>query len=132
MQRYLSRSGQGIRHAACDGRGEGREGPRNGNRPEGRLRGTRWRSWRSAVRRMDVIVEFAAKGSALAISDAGVGAAFCKAALQGACLNVFINTKSMADKEYAAELNAKADAMLEKYVHDGGGDFRRVYSARLR
>ena len=33
---------------------------------------------------IDVIVEFAAKGSALAISDAGVGAAFCKAALQGA------------------------------------------------
>lgn len=28
---------------------------------------------------LDLIVEFAAKGSALAISDAGVGAAFCKA-----------------------------------------------------
>ena len=65
---------------------------------------------------IDVIKEFAAKGSALAISDAGVGAAFCKAALQGASLNVYINTKSMANKEYAAELNAKADAMLEKYV----------------
>lgn len=63
---------------------------------------------------IDVIKEFAAKGSALAISDAGVGAAFCKAALQGASLNVYINTKSMANKEYAAELNAKADAMLEK------------------
>ena len=65
---------------------------------------------------IDVIKEFAAKGSALAISDAGVGAAFCKAALQGASLNVYINTKSMANKEYAAELNAKADAMLDKYV----------------
>ncbi|MDD2957961.1 MAG: cyclodeaminase/cyclohydrolase family protein [Lachnospiraceae bacterium] len=62
-----------------------------------------------------VIKEFAAKGSALAISDAGVGAAFCKAALKGASLNVYINTKSMTNKEYAAELNAKADAMLEKY-----------------
>ena len=31
---------------------------------------------------IDLIVEFAAKGSKLAISDAGVGAAFCKAALQ--------------------------------------------------
>ena len=40
MQRCLSRSGQGIRHAACDGGGEGREGPRNGNRPEGCLRGS--------------------------------------------------------------------------------------------
>ncbi len=60
--------------------------------------------------------EFAAKGSSLAISDAGVGVAFCKAALQGASLNVFINTKSMTDKAYAAELNKKAFEMLDKYV----------------
>ncbi len=32
---------------------------------------------------IDIIAEFAAKGSALAISDAGVGAAFCKAASKG-------------------------------------------------
>lgn len=56
---------------------------------------------------IDLIVEFAAKGSKLAISDAGVGAAFCKAALQGASLNVYINTKSMANREYAEELNKK-------------------------
>ena len=65
---------------------------------------------------IELIVEFGAKGSKLAISDAGVGAAFCKAALQGASLNVYINTKSMADREYAEELNRKADAMLEKYT----------------
>ena len=80
---------------------------------------------------LDLIVEFAAKGSALAISDAGVGAAFCKAALQGASLNVFINTKSMADKEYAAELKAKADAMLEKYTKIADDIFASV-TARLR
>ena len=55
---------------------------------------------------IELIVEFGAKGSKLAISDAGVGAAFCKAALQGASLNVYINTKSMADREYAEELFA--------------------------
>ena len=60
--------------------------------------------------------DFAAKGSSLAISDAGVGVAFCKAALQGASLNVFINTKSMTDKAYAAELNKKCFDMLDKYV----------------
>ena len=48
--------------------------------------------------------------------EAGVGAAFCKAALQGASLNVYINTKSMKNREYAEELNAKCDAMLEKYT----------------
>ena len=65
---------------------------------------------------IELIVEFGAKGSKLAISDAGVGAAFCKAALKGASLNVYINTKSMADRAYAEELNKKADAMLEKYT----------------
>ena len=64
---------------------------------------------------IELIQEFAAKGSILAISDAGVGAAFCKAALEGASLNVYINTKSMKNREYAEELNAKADAMLAKY-----------------
>ncbi|MDD2981636.1 MAG: cyclodeaminase/cyclohydrolase family protein [Hespellia sp.] len=64
---------------------------------------------------IELIVEFAAKGSALAISDAGVGAAFCAAALKGASLNVYINTKSMKNREYAEELNVKADAMLAKY-----------------
>lgn len=44
---------------------------------------------------------FAKMGSAIALSDAGVGVAFCKAALLGASLNVFINTKSMADRAYA-------------------------------
>ena len=53
--------------------------------------------------------------SAHAISDAGVGAVFCKAAQEGASLNVYINTKSMKNREYAEELNAKADAMLAKY-----------------
>ncbi len=59
--------------------------------------------------------EFAQKGSALALSDAGVGVTFCKAALKGASLNVFINTKAMADRERAAELNRSCDEMLTKY-----------------
>ena len=75
---------------------------------------------------IELIVEFGAKGSKLAISDAGVGAAFCKAALQGASLNVYINTKSMADREYAEELNRKADAMLEKYTKIADNTFNSV------
>ena len=64
---------------------------------------------------IDIIAVFAEKGSVIAISDAGVGATFAKAALQGASLNVYINTKSMADRVLAAELNAKCDRMLEEY-----------------
>lgn len=60
--------------------------------------------------------EFAKKGSAIAISDAGVGVAMCAAALRGASLNVFINTKSMQDEIYAEKANIKAQAMLDEYL----------------
>lgn len=46
---------------------------------------------------IDLMDGFAKMGSAIALSDAG-SVAFCKAALLGASLNVFINTKSMADR----------------------------------
>ncbi len=59
---------------------------------------------------------FAEKGSVLAVSDAGVSAAFCAAALKGASLNVYINTKSMKDREYADKLNAEVKEMLDVYV----------------
>jgi len=75
--------------------------------------------------------EFAAKGSSLAISDAGVGVAFCKAALQGASLNVFINTKSMQERDYAAALNKQALDMLDKYVPMADEIYESVF-ARLK
>lgn len=65
---------------------------------------------------IDLQKEFAEKGNRLAISDAGVGAALCKAALIGASFNVFINTKSMADREYAEQTNKKANDMLDMYI----------------
>ena len=58
---------------------------------------------------------FADKGSRLAVSDAGCGAVCCKAALQAASLNVFINTKSLKDRVVAEELNDKTNALLNKY-----------------
>ena len=64
---------------------------------------------------IDCIAVFAAKGSRLAVSDAGCGAVCCKAALQAASLNVFINTKSLKNREVAEELNRKTNLMLNKY-----------------
>jgi formiminotetrahydrofolate cyclodeaminase len=58
---------------------------------------------------------FADKGSRLAVSDAGCGAVCCKAALQAASLNVFINTKTLKNREKAEELNTKALTMLATY-----------------
>lgn len=64
---------------------------------------------------LDYIAVFAEKGSRLAVSDAGCGAVCCKAALQAASLNVFINTKSLKNRQTAEELNRKANAMLDRY-----------------
>ena len=64
---------------------------------------------------IDHIAVFAAKGSRLAVSDAGCGAVMCKAALQAASLNVFINTKTLKNRETAEALNARANSMLDTY-----------------
>ena len=58
---------------------------------------------------------FADKGSRLAVSDAGCGAAIVKSALQAASLNVFINTKTLQDRALAEQMNAKCLAMLDEY-----------------
>ena len=70
---------------------------------------------RTVCEAIALMVEFANKGSALAISDAGCGAVCCKAALQGASLNVFINTKSMKDRETAEALEKEAQNLLDKF-----------------
>lgn len=64
---------------------------------------------------LDAIAVFAAKGSRLAVSDAGCGAVIVKSALQAASLNVFINTKTLQNRALAEEMNAKCLGMLEQY-----------------
>jgi methenyltetrahydrofolate cyclohydrolase len=59
--------------------------------------------------------EYAQKGTSIAISDVGVGVIFCKAALQGAKLNVLINTKIMKD----AELKNKIESELQEIENKG-------------
>ena len=63
-----------------------------------------------------LVEQYAAKGSVMAVSDAGCAAALCKAALQAASLNVFINTKLMKDRTLAGRLNAQAEELLGQYV----------------
>ena len=66
-------------------------------------------------RSIDAVAVFAAKGSRLAVSDAGCGAVILKAALQAASLNVYINTKSLRDRAAAEAINGKCEAMLKEY-----------------
>lgn len=66
------------------------------------------------------------KGTAIAISDVGVGVALCRSALLGASLNVFINTKAMKDRDYAENINRQAQEMLDKYTPLADAIYARV------
>lgn len=80
---------------------------------------------------ISMIGVFAEKGSAVAVSDAGVAAAICSAALRGAALNVFINTRSMRDREYAGRINSEAREMLEIYAPIGDSIYDEVSGGLL-
>lgn len=82
---------------------------------------------RKCAEALDVIADYAAKGSALAVSDAGCAAALCGAALQAAALNVRINTKSMKNRSAAEEIDAETDELLQKYSTIAQEIYKRVY-----
>lgn len=67
-------------------------------------------------RAIELLQAYSQKGTRMAISDAGAGAAILSGALKAASLNVFINTSSMMDKAKAAALNAETEAMLKEYT----------------
>ena len=59
-----------------------------------------------------VLEELEVIGSRLAISDVAVAAAACSAALKGAVMNIYINTKSMKNREVADAMNQKAKDLI--------------------
>lgn len=70
---------------------------------------------RKCAEALELISGYAAKGSALAISDAGCAAALCGAAMEAAALNVKMNTKSMKNRAVADNINAEMNELLQKY-----------------
>ena len=73
-----------------------------------------------------VLEVMAEKGSRIAVSDAGVGVQFCRSALLGASMNVFINTKLMKDREKAAQLNQRCEELMEDGVKRADAVFELV------
>lgn len=61
-----------------------------------------------AVEMMEILDILADKGSRLAVSDVGVGIQYMRAALLGAVMNVYINTRSMKNRQRAEEINQRA------------------------
>ena len=56
----------------------------------------------------------ASKGNQNVVSDAGVGVAAAYAGLRSAALNVYINTASIDDADFAREQLEALDAVLER------------------
>ncbi len=69
------------------------------------------------------------KTNASALSDLGVAALSLRAALQGAWLNVLINTGSMKDAVLAADCRARGEALLERGLPLAEGLYQSVLSA---
>jgi formiminotetrahydrofolate cyclodeaminase len=78
---------------------------------------------------MHLIHRIAEIGSRMAISDAGVGIQCCMAAMHGASLNVFINTKSMKNREVAEDMNRRADALIKEAELVGNRTYELVLQA---
>lgn len=64
---------------------------------------------------VELLDKMAHIGSRMAISDVAAGATLAKAGLQGACLNIYINTNSMKDRGAALRIEAEADRLLNVY-----------------
>lgn len=69
------------------------------------------------------------KGSRLAVSDVGVGVQMIRASILGAKMNVYINTKTMVQREKARELNARAQSVSEEGIRLADTIYTQVEAA---
>ena len=67
----------------------------------------------SGLELLEILDVLADKGSRMAVSDVGVAVQFTRTALLGAVMNVYINTKSIKNREKAEEINQKAKRMIK-------------------
>ena len=61
-----------------------------------------------------LLEEMQVKGSKMLISDVGCGALFAGAAMEAAAMNVFVNTKSLKNRDVATKINNHMDELLER------------------
>ena len=72
---------------------------------------------------MDILAD---KGSRMAVSDVGVGVQFIRTALLGAVMNVYINTKSMKNREKAEDMNEKAERLIKEGTEAADRIYQKV------
>ena len=71
---------------------------------------------RQIAKSIELLEEMGEKGSRMLISDVGCGALLASAAIQAASMNVFINTKSLTDRDFAQKVETEADSLLATFV----------------
>ena len=84
-----------------------------------------------AYEMLELLAGLEQKGSVMAVSDVGVAVQFARTALTGAVMNVYINTKSMKNRDKAEELNQKADRLMEEGTKQADTIYDKVQK-RLR
>ena len=60
-----------------------------------------------------LLEEMLEKGSRLLITDVGSGALLCKAAMESAALNVFVNTAGLKGRQTAKQMEQEVDTLLQ-------------------
>lgn len=75
---------------------------------------------------LDMAEILAEKGSVMAVSDVGVAAQFVRTAVLGASMNVYINTKTMKDRDTAEKFNSRADGMNREAAKRTDAVFSRI------
>lgn len=71
---------------------------------------------KEVAKALDIIRIMQLKGSKMLLSDAGCAAAMCEASIESAAMNVYINTKSLKDREKAVAINNEINSIKEKYI----------------
>ena len=70
---------------------------------------------RQIAKAIELLEEMGQKGSKMLLSDVGCGALLCRAALEAASLNVFVNTKTLNERTLAYAIEAECDALLGEW-----------------
>ena len=79
-----------------------------------------------ALELLEILDVLADKGSRMAVSDVGVAVQFTRTALLGAVMNVYINTKSMKNREKAEEINQNAKRMIKIGISQADEIYEKV------
>ena len=67
------------------------------------------------ARAVEMLEQMLEKGSVMLASDVGCGAVCCRAAMECAAMNVYVNTRTLKNRVVAEALERKADGLLKEY-----------------